>query len=294
MITAHNLSTGYRRNSEVLQGMSFTLEPGLIHGLIGRNGSGKTTLLRVIAGQLAADGKVEVFGEPPFDRAEVMDRLVLAGIDAPLPDRWSVSTLLDVAAARWSTWNPTRAAELVSRFDLSPDTRYSELSRGQKSAASIVLAVASGCELLLLDEPYLGLDVAKREQFYRTLREEAGRTIVLSTHHLHEAEKLLDTVLYIDDGRVILHGAIDEVSARFVQVSGAPDDVDRVLSRLGSLRELRREDLSLGRRSIIDLGDGGADIDAVSHAAAQVGPVKVTELTLENAVLAMTTTGDPR
>lgn len=101
-------------------------------------------------------------------------------------------------------------------------------------------------------------------------------------------------MLYIDDGRVILHGAIDEVPARFVQVSGAPDDVDRVLSRLGSLRELRREDLSLGLRSIIDLGDGGADIDAVSHAAAQVGPVKVTELTLENAVLAMTTTGDPR
>lgn len=223
-----------------------------------------------------------------------MDRLVLAGIDAPLPDRWSVSKLLDVAAARWSTWNPARAAELVSRFDLSPDTRYSELSRGQKSAASIVLAVASGCELLLLDEPYLGLDVAKREQFYRTLREEAGRTIVLSTHHLHEAEKLLDTVLYIDDGRVILHGAVDEVSARFVQLSGASDDVDRVLSRLGSLRELRRTDLSLGRRSVVDLGDGAADIDAVAHAAAQVGPVKVTELTLENAVLAMTTTGDPR
>lgn len=75
MITAHNLSTGYRRNSEVLQGMSFTLEPGLIHGLIGCNGSGKTTLLRVLAGQLAADGEVEVFGEPPFDRASVMDRL---------------------------------------------------------------------------------------------------------------------------------------------------------------------------------------------------------------------------
>lgn len=294
MITAHNLSTGYRRNSEVLQGMSFTLEPGLIHGLIGRNGSGKTTLLRVLAGQLAADGEVEVFGEPPFDRASVMDRLVLAGIDAPLPDRWSVSTLLDVAAARWHSWDPARAAELVSRFDLSPDTRYSELSRGQKSAASIVLAVASGCELLLLDEPYLGLDVAKREQFYRTLREETGRTIVLSTHHLHEAEKLLDTVLYIDDGRVILHGAIDEVSARFVQLSGASDDVDRVLNRLGSLRELRRTDLSLGRRSVVDLGDGAADIDAVAHAAAQVGPVKVTELTLENAVLAMTTTGDPR
>lgn len=116
----------------------------------------------------------------------------------------------------------------------------------------------------------------------------------MSTHHLHEAEKLLDTVPYIDDGRVILHGAIDEAAARFVQVSGAADDVDRVLNRLGSLRELRREDLSLGRRSIIDLGDGGADIDAVAHAAAQVGPVKVTGLTLENAVLTMTTTGETR
>ncbi|MDO5512202.1 ABC transporter ATP-binding protein [Corynebacterium sp.] len=294
MITARNLSAGYRRNSDVLAGMDFDLQPGLVHGLIGRNGTGKTTLLRVLAGQLAHRGDLRVFGEEPFDNAAVMDRLILAGIDAPLPERWSVPTLLDVAAARWATWDHARAAELVARFDLPDDTRYSELSRGQKSAASIVMAVASGCELLLLDEPYLGLDVAKREEFYRVLREESGRTIVLSTHHLHEAEKLLDTVLYIDAGEVLINGPIDDMSARFVQVSGNGGDVDRVLSRLGSVREMRREDLALGRRSVLDLQNHDLGIDDVVQAAGQVGPVQVAELTLENAVLAMTTSGDPR
>ena len=79
------------------------------------------------------------------------------------------------------------------RFDV-PAKAYSSLSRGQKSAVGFIFAVASGCEVMLLDEPYLGLDTQRRELFYQVLREEHGRTIVISTHHLNEVAGLLDTV----------------------------------------------------------------------------------------------------
>src|SRR5699024_4857435 len=107
------------------------------------------------------------------------------GIDNPLVDGWNISKLMRLGSARWATWNTARGDGLQQRFDL-PSKTYSALSREQMSAMGIIMAVASGCELMLLDEPYLGLDVEKRQVFYDVLREEHGRTIVISTHHLNE------------------------------------------------------------------------------------------------------------
>ncbi|AGF73673.1 ABC transporter ATP-binding protein [Corynebacterium halotolerans YIM 70093 = DSM 44683] len=291
MIHAEGLTAGYPKGGDVLQGLTFSLGSGLVHGLIGPNGAGKTTLLRVLAGQLQHNGDVRVFDTDPFDEPAVMDRTVLAGIDAPLPDGWSVKKLLAVGAARYRGWNGRRAEELVERFDLPQKKSYMSLSRGQKSAASLVLACASGCELLLLDEPYLGLDVEKREEFYRILREEMERqprTIVLSTHHLHESEKLLDTVLFIDAGRVHINGPAQDLAEQILEIVGPADDVDRVLNRLGPVPELRRDEMSIGRRSVIDLRGRPQLADAVFDTARQVsGRVRVSEVTLEQVVLAM-------
>lgn len=216
---------------------------------------------------------------------------MLADIDAPLPDNWSVKKLLAVGAARYPGWEDDRAAELLERFELPETTAYSTLSRGQKSAASLVLAVASGCELLLLDEPYLGLDVRKREEFYRLLREEmtaGNRTIVLSTHHLHESERLLDTVLYLAGGQGHINGPTHEISEQILEVYGAADEVDRLLHRLGRVPELRREEISIGRRSIVDLREEPALADAAYDLAHQLGGrLRVSGITLEQAVLAM-------
>lgn len=291
LIDAHALTAGYPTSSDVLHDLSFTLDRGRVHGLIGPNGTGKTTLLRVLAGQLAYTGELSVFGAAPFDNPAVMDRAVLAGIDAPLPAQWSVNKLLAVGAARYPTWDAERAAELVARFHLPGTTRYSAMSRGQKSAASIVFACASGCELLLLDEPYLGLDVEKRESFYLTLRQEMNRqprTIVLSTHHLHELERFLDTVLFIDSGQVRINGPVEEIAEQIFEVAGPADQVERVLGRLGPVTELTRQDMALGRRSVIDLGDQPVPADTVFELTQQVGGrVRISEVTLEQAVLAM-------
>ncbi|MFW9144883.1 AAA family ATPase [Corynebacterium striatum] len=196
MIKAENLAM---QNTPAL---SFALEDNLTHGLVGPNGVGKTTLLRMIAGQLKSEG-LKVFGERPFDNQKIMDRIILMGIDNPLFDGWNVDKLFRIGKARWKTWNQERAEELASQFAL-PKKNYSGLSRGQKSAMGFIFAVASGCELMLLDEPYLGLDVDKRQRFLEVLREEQGkRTIVVSTHHLDEIEGYLDTVLLLGEAPLV-------------------------------------------------------------------------------------------
>ena len=285
LIDARGMTAGYQKGRDVLKELSFTLAPGLVHGLIGPNGAGKTTLLRVLAGQLRHHGGVQVFGTDPFDNPAVMDRTVLAGIDAPLPGDWTVRKLLAVGKARYSGWDRERAAQLVELFGLPETRRYSALSRGQKSATSLVLACASGCELLLLDEPYLGLDVERRREFYLLLREErerVPRTIILSTHHLHEAEKLLDTVLFIRDGSVRVNGPAQDIAERILAIVGPADDVDRVLGSLGPVSELRREEMPTGCRSIIDLRGQPALAEVAYDTARQVsGRVRVSEVTLE-------------
>ena len=118
--------------------------------------------------------------------------------------------------------------------------------------------------------------------------ERLPRTIVLSTHHLHESEKLLDTVLFIEAGRAHINGSAQDLAEQILEIVGPADDVDRVLNRLGPVPELRRDEMSIGRRSIIDLRGRPTLADAVFDTARQVsGRVRVSEVTLEQAVLAM-------
>lgn len=274
MITATNLQM---KNTPAL---NFELASKLTHGLVGANVVGKTTLLRMMAGQFPSQG-LRVFGEDPFDNQRVMDRTILMGIDNPLFDGWNVKKLFWIGQARWKTWNQDRADELVDAFEL-PVQNYFSLSRAQKSAMGFIFAVASGCELMLLDEPYLGLDVKRRQIFFDIMREEQGtRTVVVSTHHLSEIEGYLDTILLLADEP--LSGPIDEIVDSIVAVSGPASQLDRALGRL-QLSVLARESSTLDDRAIIDARPKFAQ--CVFDQAKDLG-LRAQEVTPEEAVLAL-------
>ncbi len=202
----------------VLNGVDLDLGPG-IHGLLGRNGVGKSTLLRIIAGQLKpTSGTVEVFGQRPFDNARVMDRTCLTGVDTAYPGSWSGADVIKGARLRYRPWDQQLADALTADFamDQALETRYGKLSRGQRAMVAIVIGLAAGTDLLLLDEPYVGLDTHNTDVFYRHLLAQAGtgRTIVMATHHIEDAAKVLDTAVVLGrEGTVAKQCAPEDADA---------------------------------------------------------------------------------
>jgi ABC-2 type transport system ATP-binding protein len=191
---------------------------GGVFGLVGVNGAGKTTLIRHVLGLLRArEGTVRVFGrDPAADPAGVLGRVGYLSEEPDLPGWMRVRELLRYTRAFYPTWDPAFAEELRAAFGLDPAARVKHLSKGQRARAGLVLALAHRPELLVLDEPSSGLDPIVRRDILaaviRTVADE-GRTVVFSSHLLHEVERVADRVALIDRGRVVFSGGLDHIKA---------------------------------------------------------------------------------
>lgn len=279
-------------STHALDGATAHLPGGRVYGLIGRNGAGKTTLLRTIAGQLRAKGEVLIGGQPVFDNTAVLNGLILSGPDVPWPADIKVKQLLNVAAARWGTWDHRYADHLCEVFEIDTRKPLSKLSRGQKSLVSIVIGLAAQCPVTLLDEPYLGLDVQNRELFYKLLLQDVERnprTFILSTHHVDDAARILDSVVLLDKGRITGVGTLESITERIAILSGSAAAVDATLGEVGAAGSVLNDATSSGlRRLALDTHRLG--VSSVQDLAARIegSGVRVTRADLEQAVLALT------
>ncbi|HVL12369.1 MAG TPA: ABC transporter ATP-binding protein [Gemmata sp.] len=199
-----------------LDNVRLAVPRGTVFGLVGVNGAGKTTLIKHVLGLLrATDGTVRVFGrDPAVDPAGVLSRVGYLSEEPDLPGWMRVGELFRYTAAFYRTWDPAFAEELRVSFALDPAARVKHLSKGQRARAGLVLALAHRPELLVLDEPSSGLDPIVRrdilEAVIRTVADE-GRTVVFSSHLLHEVERVADRVALVDRGRVVFSGALDDI-----------------------------------------------------------------------------------
>lgn len=213
VIACHDLVRGYLRAS-VLDGVSFSIREGEVVGLLGRNGTGKTTLVRLLMGMLAPHaGAVSVFGLAPFhDPVRVRQRIGYVAEDQQLPPSWRVHEVVALHQRLFPTWDSAFAESLRSRFDLDPRARLRTLSNGQRRQVALLCAVAHRPELLLLDEPAGGLDPVVRREFLETtihLLNTQGTTVLFSSHHLADVERLGGRVLLLDGGRVRVDATVD-------------------------------------------------------------------------------------
>src|SRR5947209_2093261 len=189
---------------------------GGVFGLVGVNGAGKTTLIKHALGLLRAQaGTVRVFGlDPASDPAGVLSRVGYLSEEPDLPGWMRVGELFRYTRAFYPNWDPAFAEELRSSFALDPRARVKHLSKGQRARAGLVLALAHRPELLVLDEPSSGLDPIVRRDILaaviRTVADE-GRTVLFSSHLLHEVERVADRVALLDRGRVVFSGALDDI-----------------------------------------------------------------------------------
>ena len=210
-----------RRVTHALRGVSLTVERGAIFGVLGPNGAGKTTLLSICATLLVPDrGSVTVLGLDLRTHARaVRRRLNMASGNASFLWNLRPPEILSFYGRLYGLAGAAlrrRVDELIVTFELSEHRRapYNELSTGLKQRLALAKSLINDPELLVLDEPTLGLDpdiAARLRRRIAALRTERGTTIVLTTHYMREAEELCDEIAFIKGGRILARGSADEL-----------------------------------------------------------------------------------
>jgi ABC-2 type transport system ATP-binding protein len=214
IVEFNDIHRAYRRGVDVLDGVSFSVESGQVVGLLGKNGAGKTTLIRIAMGMIEAQrGEVRLFGmDPRSEPLRVKRRVGYVSEDQILPGFLRVVDVIRIHRGLYPSWDGQLERELLERFDLRPRARIKSLSKGQARKVALLCAVTHRPELLLLDEPAGGLDPAARQEFLETsirLLNESGSTILFSSHHMTDVERMADRVVMIHEGQVLVDCPLD-------------------------------------------------------------------------------------
>ena len=289
ILKAENVCKRYGEH-EVLNNLDLELVPGKIYGLIGRNGVGKTTLLGILTGQNTMDsGSVTYDGQPVWENQEALNHICfsreLSATVFNAKNGLKVKYYLDSASLFYPNWDQKYADRLMQEFKLDPKKKLYQMSKGQLSLLTILLAMASMAPITILDEPAAGLDVVMRERFYQLLLEDytmTGRTFVISTHIIEEAASVFERVLILDEGRIVENSPTEELIDQFRYVSGREDVVDSAVSGLTVLSAQ-----TMGRHKTVAVRG-----DSAAFAALHSADVDVSPMNLQNVFVALCGHGD--
>ncbi len=285
---------------DVVSDLSFDVHPGEVLGFLGPNGSGKTTTMRMILDIVRpAHGEIDVFGNPPG--VEHQDRVGYLPEDRGLyRDVKIIDTLTYFGALRGMPKKVAhdKAMALLVEMDLADaaEKKAAELSRGMHQKAQLIATILNDPDLLIVDEPFQGLDPVNADMLKGVVRaqRDRGAAVIMSTHDMGDAQTLCDRILLIDHGRRLLYGTVDQVREAFsdgaVQVSGR--DIPNSADQLVSVTDVNEVDGTM--RYLIRDGATPQDLfRELAEAGAQVEHFAVQAPSLDE-VFIRTVAGDPR
>ncbi|MFC3802179.1 ABC transporter ATP-binding protein [Cohnella sp. GCM10012308] len=204
------------KGKRAVDGLTLRVSKGSVLALLGPNGAGKTTTVSMILGLLQpTEGKVKLLGSDPRE-AGVRKKIGAMLQEVSVIDNLKVSETIELFRSYYDKPLPLSDLLRISALESEKGKLASALSGGQQRRLGFALALAGDPEVLFLDEPTVGMDVTSRQLFWDTVRKMAdrGKTIVLTTHYLEEADSIADRIVVVSDGRIVADGSPSEIKAR--------------------------------------------------------------------------------
>lgn len=216
MIRINDLHFSYPGSCHrVFDGLNLSLESDSIYGLLGKNGEGKSTLLYLLSGLLRAPrGEVKFLGMDMKERrAEALQEIFIVPEEYDLP-RMTMKQFIELNRRFYPRFSEEVLRGCLRDFEMPEVVDLKSLSMGQKKKVYMSFALATGTKILLMDEPTNGLDIPSKELFRQVIAGamDESRTLVISTHQVHDVETLLDAVVIIDNGRVLFNHSMSEIA----------------------------------------------------------------------------------
>jgi ABC-2 type transport system ATP-binding protein len=257
VIQISNVVKGFGRK-RVLDGETLSVQAGQTFAFLGRNGAGKTTTIRMLLGLLRPDlGTVRVLGlDPQAQPMEVRRRVGYVAEDQAMFGWMSVAQQIAFIAPFYPTWDAAWANQLSERFELPLKTKIKHLSKGQGVRLALLLALAHRPELVILDDPTLGLDPIMRKEFLRdlvTYLQGEKVTVFFSSHLLYEVEPVADAVAILDRGKIVRQESTEELRAHVKRLI-IPATAENSLGGLANILDITRS----GREIAVVVEDAAA------------------------------------
>ncbi len=272
LIRARAVSKRYGKKI-ALDNIDLTIAPGKIVGVIGPNGAGKTSLLKGILGLAPVEGELSVLGmNPQHERVKLLEQVSFIADTATLPRWLRVKELIDYTEAVHPRFSRASCMKFLADTNLQLKDKVEQLSKGMVTQLHLALIMAIDSQLLVLDEPTLGLDIIYRKQFYESLLNDyydAQKTIVITTHQVEEIESILTDLVFISGGKILLNASMETVADTYVELqvdaplkaqalAHNPIHVRNLLGGYGMLYENCQERdalAALGRLAVPSLSD---------------------------------------
>ena len=240
MVEVNNISFKYAGQKDLIfDNFSLKLEENNIYGLLGKNGTGKSTLLYLIAGLLRPKS-----GSVSFDlvetckrQPETLSEIFIVPEEFDLPSM-SLEQYVKINESFYPRFSREVLEACLKDFELTMDIKLNALSMGQKKKVFMSFALAANTKLLLMDEPTNGLDIPSKSQFRKVVAQYMSeeRTLIISTHQVHDVESLLDHILILSQQKLLLDAPVSEITEKYTFEYRTPDEMDDVLYAEPSLQ----------------------------------------------------------
>ncbi|MGA8808908.1 MAG: ABC transporter ATP-binding protein [Thermoanaerobaculia bacterium] len=285
-IRISDLTVRYGRRTAV-DHAALDVARGAVYALVGRNGAGKSSLVRCLLGQQKPQvGSATLFGEDAWSRrTSLMQRIGVVSEDADAPPAMTVAGIARFCSRLYDKWSRESVEARLRTFGVPLNSTFGSLSKGQKKQVSLALALATSPELLVLDDPTLGLDVVARKSLFEEVigdLADRGTTVFITTHDLAGVETFADRVGMMEHGRLVLDEDVDALKSRFrrIRFAAQPVAIDAAVLRPTVMRSWGG-----GAEAIV------SNYDDVSfermRSASNIGAAEVEAMSLEEIFIAI-------